>query len=156
VALFRELCSTPTSLQTTGEAAAETPGNPLSTGVEGHVVIMKSGNEWSEEMVAPFLQENPGITVELLEADTTRFYAMLAAGTPPDVMRTQAPAIPQYLARKILLDLTPFLETSTVLHLDDLASANNYYKALEIGEGPIYGMCKDWSPDFTMYQQSNL
>jgi multiple sugar transport system substrate-binding protein len=41
-----------------------------------------------------------------------------------------------------------------VLNLDDLAPANNYYRGygpLEIGDGPIYGMCKDWSPDFTMF-----
>lgn len=127
--------------------------------VTGHIVVMKGGTEWSEEMVAPFLQNNTGITLELLEADTTRFYAMLAAGTPPDLMRIQAPGIPQYLARKILLDLTAYFETSTIVRPDDLAPANNYYKAnspTDIGSGLIYGMCKDWSPDFTMWVNSKI
>jgi multiple sugar transport system substrate-binding protein len=141
------------------------PGEPTSTPVpepteapptpvEGHVVIMKTGSEFSEEEREQFSADNPGITIETVETDTTRFFAMYAAGTPPDLMRTQAPAIPQYLARKILYDLTPYYEVSGVLNLDDLAPANNYYRAnspLDIGDGPIYGMCKDWSPDFTMF-----
>jgi len=122
--------------------------------VEGHVVVMKVGGEFSEEAVKQFEADNPGITVENIETDTLRFFAMYAAGTPPDLMRTQAPAIPQYLARKMLYDLTPYFEISDVLNLDDLAPANSYYRGyspLEIGDGPIYGMCKDWSPDFTMF-----
>jgi len=124
--------------------------------VEGHVVIMKTGDEWTKHQseLDQLLADTPGITVELVETDTTRFFAMYAAGTPPDLMRTQAPAIPQYLARKMLYDLTPYFETSEVLNIDDLAPANNYYRAyspLEVGDGPIYGMCKDWSPDFTMW-----
>lgn len=127
---------------------------PPPAAAEGHVVIMKTGDEFSEEALEQFSADNPGITIETVETDTTRFFAMYAAGTPPDLMRTQAPAIPQYLTRKMLYDLTPYFEASDVLNLDDLAPANNYYRGyspLEIGDGPIYGMCKDWSPDFTMF-----
>src|SRR5207247_1759208 len=36
---------------------------------------------------------------------------------------------------------------------DDLAPANNFYKwdGKAIGTGDLYGMVKDWSPDFTLY-----
>jgi multiple sugar transport system substrate-binding protein len=132
--------------------ATEAP--PAAAPIEGHVVVMRSGDSYSEEMMQALLDEYPGITIEPLDMDTTRFFAMYAAGTPPDLVRTQAPAIPQYLARNMLYDLTPYFETSDLLHLDDLAAANNYYRAyspVEIGDGPIYGMCKDWSPDFTMF-----
>jgi multiple sugar transport system substrate-binding protein len=63
------------------------------------------------------------------------------------------------LARKLLLDLTPYFESSDLIKVDDLAPANNYYKAnspLEIGTGKIYGMCKDFSPDCTLFANKTL
>jgi multiple sugar transport system substrate-binding protein len=115
---------------------------------------MHNRGELTEDMETQFETDNPNITIDFLVADQTRFYAMYAAGSPPDLLRVQAPFIPQALARNMLYDLTPFFEASQSLRLDDLASANNYYKGnspLEIGAGPIYGMCKDFSPDFTIF-----
>ena len=134
--------------------AAEAPVEAAPAPVEGHIVLMHQRNEFSEEEEAQFLEENPGITLELVEADTQRFLSMYAAGNPPDLMRTQAPAVPQYLARGLMYDLTPYFESSVVLNIDDLAPANRYYMAnspTEIGEGKCYGMCKDFSPDFTLW-----
>jgi multiple sugar transport system substrate-binding protein len=127
--------------------------------VEGNVVVMHFLHEFTEDMAKAFMADNPNITVELVAADQTRLFAMLAAGTPPDLYRCQAPFIPQSLARKLLYDLTPYFEASDTLKLDDLMPANNYYKAkspLEVGEGPIYGMCKDFSPDFTIFANKGL
>jgi multiple sugar transport system substrate-binding protein len=79
---------------------------------------------------------------------------MYAAGNPPDLVRVQAPSVPPYLARNMLYDLSPYFQGSSVLHPDDLAPANNYYRAndpLHVGSGKFYGMCKDWSPDFTLF-----
>jgi multiple sugar transport system substrate-binding protein len=126
---------------------------------EGTVYIMHQRNELSEDQEKQFETDNPGIQMEFIENDVTRFFAMYAAGNPPDLYRTQAPIVPQLLARKLLYDLTPFFETSEILKLDDLMPANNYYKAnspLEVGEGPIYGMCKDFSPDLTIYANKKL
>ncbi|HUV89343.1 MAG TPA: ABC transporter substrate-binding protein [Anaerolineae bacterium] len=136
------------------EAPLPTEAPLLSGPIEGHVVCMHFLHEFTEDHVAAFQAENPSITLEVIQADPTRFFAMYAAGSPPDLLRCQAPAVPQYLARKMLFDLTPFFEVSESLRLDDLAPANNYYKAyspLEIGDGPIYGMCKDFSPDCTIF-----
>jgi multiple sugar transport system substrate-binding protein len=136
------------------EAPTEAPTSAPPPAAAGHVVLMHQRNEFSEEEEAQFLTENPGITLELVDADIQRFQTMYAAGNPPDLMRTQAPAVPQYLARKMMYDLTPYFETSTVLKIDDLAPANQYYMAnapTEIGAGKIYGMCKDWSPDLTLW-----
>lgn len=143
------------------QPAEETPSEvtgPVGA-AEGHVVVMHFLHEFTEDHVAAFQAENEGITIEVLEADLTRFFAMYAAGTPPDLLRVQAPSIPQYLARNLLRDLTPFFEASTVTPLDDLAPANDYYKAgspLSIGQGPIYGMCKDFSPDCTIFAYTKL
>jgi multiple sugar transport system substrate-binding protein len=134
--------------------SAPTAAPPTPAPLQGNVVAMVAEGELTEEVIAPLKERYPGIEIELVGADATRFFAMYAAGNPPDILRTQAPAIPQYLARKMLLDLTPYFETSAALHLDDLAPANDYYKAnspVDIGQGKIYGMCKDWSPDFTIF-----
>ena len=137
-------------------AEEPTPAAVPAAPVEGHVVVMRAGTEYEEAEggSAAFLADNPTITIEFVEDDSTRYLAMVAAGMPPDLKRSQAPAVPQWLARGLLYDLTPFFDASAVLRQDDLAPANDYYRgnsALDIGQGPIYGMCKDWSPDFTMF-----
>jgi multiple sugar transport system substrate-binding protein len=133
-----------------------TPVPPTPKPAAGHVVVMhhvKEG-EFSDDMRKQFEAKYPGITVELVQDDLTKFYAMYAAGNPPDLVRVQAPSVPPYLARKMLYDLTPYFQSSKVIKPDDLAPANNYYKAedpLHVGSGKFYGMCKDWSPDFTLF-----
>jgi multiple sugar transport system substrate-binding protein len=122
---------------------------------QGRVVIFHDVKEITEEQRAQFEAEYPGITIEFVDREEpARLTAMLAAGTPPDLIRVQAPSIPGYLARNLLMDLTPYFEASSVLHIDDLMPANDYYKAespMQIGTGKIYGMCKDFSPDFTLF-----
>jgi multiple sugar transport system substrate-binding protein len=158
---FLAACGAPATDPAVEKAPDEQPGEvPPAVGeAEGNVVVMHFLHEFTEDHVNEFEADNPGIAVEVLEADLTRFFAMYAAGTPPDILRVQAPSIPQYLARNMLLDLTPFFETSDVLSLDDLAPANDYYKAgdpLSVGQGPIYGMCKDFSPDCTIFANTAL
>ncbi|RIK56045.1 MAG: hypothetical protein DCC57_04030 [Chloroflexi bacterium] len=114
------------------------------------VVLMYQANEISDPEIAAFNEEYAPIKVTRVDVDTTRFYAMFASGEAPDLLRVQAPAIPQMLARSMLLNLQSYFETSEVLKLDDLTDVNNYYRAsdpMAIGEGDLYGMVKDWAPD---------
>jgi multiple sugar transport system substrate-binding protein len=135
----------------TGAAATAAP--PAKAPAAGTVVFMHQRNEWSEDQEKQFMAANPSIKVEFIQFDATRFMAMNAAGNPPDLFRLQGPEVPDYLARKILKDLQPFFDISTVLKADDLAPSNNYYRwdGKTIGKGDLYGMCKDWSPDFTLF-----
>jgi multiple sugar transport system substrate-binding protein len=136
------------------EPAAEEPAAEAPAPVEANVVMMHQRNELSEDEEAQFEADYPGVTIELIEGNDNEFLARVAAGSPVDLRRTQAPAVPQFLNRELMYDLTPYFETSDVLKPDDLAPANAYYMAnspTSIGEGNIYGMCKDWSPDFTMW-----
>ena len=153
---FLAACSTPPPEPEEPEPEASEEVEPAPPPEpEGHVVVMHFLHEFTEDHVTAFQEANSGITVEALEADLTRFFAMYAAGTPPDPAASAGPpSIPQYLARDMLQDLTPFFEVSDVVPLDDLAPANDYYKAgspLSVGQGPIYGMCKDFSPDCTIF-----
>lgn len=131
--------------------AVPPPGGPI----EGNVRIMHMRHELTEEQEAQFEADHPGITIELLNADKTRFRAMVAAGDPPDIFRCGYSDVPEFLARGMLYDLTPYFEVSDVINYpDDLASACFLYAAnnpLDVGSGPIYGMPKDWSPDSTLF-----
>lgn len=145
--------------ETEAAATDEPTEPPPPPPPEGTVVMMHKVHEVNEDQQAAFEADNPGIDVEVIPDDLTRFFAMYAAGDPPDLLRVQAPSVPQYLARDMLYDLTPYFEASSTLNLDDLASANNYYKAnspLDVGDGPIYGMCKDFSPDLTLFIYTTL
>jgi len=146
----------PTAVPPTKVPPTAVPPTPVPTAkkVQGHVVVMTNRGELSDDQIAQFQKDNPGITVEYVESNYTRFLAMCAAGSPPDIYRTQAPIVPTLLARKLLLDLTPYFESSSLLKINDLAPFNKYYWAespLKVGTGKIYGMCKDASPDFTIF-----
>ena len=142
-----------TEAPVTTQAPAKT--QPPPTTPQGNVVVFHDVKELTEDMITQFESEHPGITIEFIDrTEQARLNAMIAAGTPPDLIRVQAPTIPGYLARGLIKDLTPYFEASSVLKLDDLMPANNYYKAespTKIGTGKIYGMVKDFSPDFTVF-----
>ena len=157
-------CTTPEPEATEApmeEGEAEEPmEEPEAAPVSGHVVCMHFLHEFTEDHVNQFQEENPGITLEVVDgADPTRFFAMYAAGTPPDIYRVQAPSVPQFLARGLLLDLTPYFEASELIDVEDLLPANNYYRAnspLDVGSGKIYGMVKDFSPDMSIFANKAL
>ncbi len=126
---------------------------------EAEVVWMMNDNEFSDEEIEIFHEKNPGITLNRIDNDQTALFAMMAAGEPPDVWRLQFPQFPQLLARDLVLNLQTFFETSSDITFDDLVQPNDFYKAVDafnIGEGDLYGMIKDWSPDMTMFVNDQL
>ena len=132
------------------EAAVEAPAESAPADELVEVVMMYQANEISDDDIAQFNGDYDGINLTRVDVDATRFFAMIASGEAPHLMRSQAPDIPQWVARNIMLDLTPYFNSSDTLSLDDLVAANNYYKAespTAVGSGPIYGMAKDWAPD---------
>jgi ABC-type glycerol-3-phosphate transport system substrate-binding protein len=120
------------------------------------VVIM--GKELSGDDVNAFQADHPNIAIQLLQVDAAKFQAMMAAGQPPDIWRTQAPLVPQWAARGQLLNLDQYFAASDLIHPADLTPANDYYryKNGKLGVGPRYGMCKDWSPDECVWINTSL
>jgi multiple sugar transport system substrate-binding protein len=108
--------------------------------------------------IKDFEDTHPNIEIELLEVNAARFQAMMAAGQPPDIWRTQAPLIPQWAKRGQLLNLDKYFRASDLIRPAQLTAANNYYryKGGKIGVGPRYGMVKDWSPDETVWINTAL
>ena len=113
---------------------------------------MTDPNEFSDDD-RKTLENATKLKIEVVKSDLTTLYAMFAAGNPPDVFRVQAAGLPQYISRKMVKNLQPYFAKSTLLKPDDLAPANNFYKwdGKQIGKGDLYGMVKDWSPDFTLF-----
>lgn len=141
------------------QPAADAGGSSSTTtgadAAEINIEYMMGLEELTAAEIEQFQEVNSGITITRVEPDATKYFAALAAGTPPDIFRLQAPQFPSLLARKIPLNLQPYIDVSDAITVDDLASANNYYRSsggpLDVGTGDVYGMVKDWSPDLTVW-----
>lgn len=116
-------------------------------------------NELSEEQIAEFESQNPGIKVEIVTADDTKLMAMLAAGNPVDVIRTSGMStVAAYVTRGLCLPLDSYMEKSTVIKKEDFAAVQGIYQfdGQEIGKGPVYGFAKDWSIDNALWINKKL
>jgi multiple sugar transport system substrate-binding protein len=131
------------------ELARAIPRRRLSTTA---VTVMDNG-EFTDAYIKDFESKNPNISINRLQFDAAKFQALMAAGTPPDLWRTQAALVPQWAKRGQLLPLDKYFAQSDLIHVGDLLPASNYYRydGHNIGKGPRYGMVKDWSPDETVF-----
>ncbi len=161
-ALLAACGATPAAIAPTSAPAPAAPtvapaaptSAPAVTSSSVLLTMMGRRSEFNEDLQQTFETANSGVTIEFIEFDQARLFAMATAGNTPDLIRVQAPDVPQLLSRNLLLDLTPYFQASSVLKLADLAPANNAYKAespLKVGSGAIYGMVKDWSPDLSLF-----
>src|SRR5438067_13456948 len=125
---------------------------PSKTTGSGKVVVMTGPNEFNDDD-RKTLETATKLKIEVVASNLTTLYAMFAAGNPPDVFRVQAAGVPQYISRKMVKNLQPYFANSKLLKPDDLAPANNFYKwdGKVVGKGDLYGMVKDWSPDYTLF-----
>ena len=137
------------------ELAAAIPRRRLAATT---VTLMTNNGEITNADIAAFQDKNPNINIQWIVTDGPRFQAMLAAGTPPDLFRVQAPLVPQFAKRGQIKNLDSYFAQSDLIHPSDLTPANNYYKfdGKTIGKGARYGMCKDWSPDLTVFLRTDL
>ena len=131
------------------EPAAEEAEEPPVEQIE--LSVMLPTNELSDEQMADFEAANPDIKLVRVENEVTVLNAMLAADTPPDIIRASAFEIPRYVQQGILLDITPYLEQSDMLESEDISPAANYF----VIDGATYGLPKDWSPDFSLFFSNN-
>jgi multiple sugar transport system substrate-binding protein len=117
------------------------------------ITVMTNAGELAQSDIDYFQARNPNISVQFLTTDLARFQAMMAAGTPPDLFRVQAPLVPQFAKRNQIKNLDSYFAQSDLIHPADLTPANNYYRfdGKTIGKGSRYGMAKDWSPDLTVF-----
>ncbi len=123
------------------------------------LTVMYNVNEFSQQYINEFQKKHPDIKIRFVNDDPTRLSAMLAAGQPPDFIRTQgAPVLPNLAARKLVADLTPYFSASSVLKTDNMLPVNDVYRwdGQSQGQGSRYGMAKDWSQDVMMWYNKKL
>jgi multiple sugar transport system substrate-binding protein len=140
-------------LNACGGSASPTTAGPVTLNV------MYNKAELLPAQVALFEKQNPTIKIKQVEYDSTVLSSMLAAGNPPDFVRTQgAPAIPNTAARGLATDLSSYFAKSTVLKESDLLPVNDVYRwdGKVEGQGPRYGMAKDWSQDAMFWYNKKL
>ncbi len=140
--------------------ASRSPGSTSSGGGGKNVTltVMYKSNEMTKDHIADFQSKNPGVTVNFIEYDATRLNAMLTSGSPPDFVRAPAVGSANTNARGLATNLDPYLDKSTVLKKDDLLKVNDSFRwdGKKIGQGPYYGVCKDWSQDATLWYNKTL
>jgi multiple sugar transport system substrate-binding protein len=131
--------------------------SPTTVVVMSQELTTGAGNAGTPS-IKDFEDLHPNIKIELLAVDAAKFQAMMAAGQPPDIWRTQAPLIPQWAKRGQLLNLDKYFAASDLIRTAQLTPANNYYRYRngKVGVGPRYGMAKDWSPDETVWVRTDL
>lgn len=123
------------------------------------LTIMYNSGEITPAILSEFEKQNPGVKTKFINQDPIRLSAMLASGSPPDFVRiVGAQEMPNYAARGVAADLTPYFAKSVALKSTHLMPVNNVYRwsGSTQGEGSRYGMAKDWSPDFTLWFNKTL
>lgn len=123
------------------------------------VTVMYNKAEFLPAMQHQFEKLHPNIKLKMLEYDDTVLSSMLAAGNPPDFVRSQgAPAMPNTAARGLAADLTAYFAKATTFKESDLLPINDVYRwdGKSVGQGPRYGMVKDWSQDAMFWYNKKL
>lgn len=125
---------------------------------ETTLTVMVGAQDLTKEQVADFEKNNPGIKINQVLFDATRLNTMLASGNPPDITVGGAVGSANFNARGLATDLTPYLEKSEVLKEGDLQPVNDSFRwnGTKSGEGPLYGIVKDWSQDSTLWYNTAL
>jgi len=92
------------SPQPTAAPLIDTAAKPAS--VTGTISIMRNPGEITADTIAAFNKDFPNVKVETIDDDPVKLKALQAAGTPPDLFRVEAPAVPPLVAQGQLMDLT--------------------------------------------------
>lgn len=139
-------------------ACGSSPSTSTSSGPVT-LTVMYNKAELLPTQQAQFAKLYPNIKLKQLEYDDTVLSSMLAAGNPPDFVRSQgAPAMPNTAARGLAADLTDYFSKTTAFKESDLLPINDVYRwdGKSVGQGPRYGMVKDWSQDAMFWYNKKL
>ncbi|QFY07869.1 extracellular solute-binding protein [Nonomuraea phyllanthi] len=142
-------------------ACSASSGRSGGTSGGGKVVtltVMFKSDELTKEHIADFESRNPGIKINFIEYDGTRLNAMLASNEAPDFVRGAAVGSASGNAQELATALDPYLDKSSVLRKEHLLPVNDSFRwdGRRIGQGPFYGIVKDWSQDATLWYSRAL
>lgn len=142
-----------------GATAAALTGCAASVRGSGTVLqVVSHSSELDDELIAGFERANPDIRISLIQASWDVVVTMLAAGTPPDLVRGSGASDTSFLvARDLAEPLDDHLDRSALLHRADLDPVNDLWRhdGRTQGVGPYFGLCKDYSCDLTLWVEKD-
>lgn len=112
----------------------------------------------SKEDIATFQSAN-NCVLKIVPYDATKLNAAVAAGNPPDLVRTEgATEMPNLIARGLCENLDPYFAASSVLKPSDFASIVDVYRydGKEFGKGSTYGFPVDYSQDAMLWFNQDI
>lgn len=114
--------------------------------------LIMNANAFSDEQILAFEEANPDIDLvrQPLVVDQNRggdFELALASGTAPDILRIDGGIFQGLLARDLVLDMTEYVEQSSLINSEDFSSSVSYYQV----DGGLYALPKDYSLPFALY-----
>lgn len=142
-----------------GAAVASLTGCAASVRGSATVLqVVSNSSELDAELIAGFERANPDITISLIQASWDVVVTMLAAGTPPDVVRGSGASDTSFLvARDLAEPLDGYLDRSSLIHRADLDPVNDLWRhnGRTQGVGTYFGLCKDYSCDLTLWVEKD-
>jgi multiple sugar transport system substrate-binding protein len=142
----------------TSADVTQEPASSAENGTEEHesVTLKVWGDDLrNNEAFYNLVKETyPWMDIEVVSADTTKLYSMIAAGTAPDVWILSAFHMGcMFAARGLYEPLDDYIANSEVFKNYTFSNVQNMYKfdGERIGSGPTYGIVKDWSIDSQMF-----
>lgn len=140
--------------QGTGSGSGGKSGDPVTIRISMESNLLT-------DAVKRFEEENPDIKIQFESPsdDEQKLMSGLAAGTAPDILRILGgQQLSGYVVKGIALNLDPYFEKSQTINKDDFLSICNTYRfdGREIGQGPYYGLPKDWSNDPALFINKSL
>lgn len=102
---------------------------------------------------------NIHISEQPVASNDTKLLAMITSGQAPDIIRVVGvDDLPAFVSRGLLMPLDDMIAKSDVLNLDDLYEVNSLFRfdGTTIGQGPLYGIVKDWSYDSGIWINKNV
>jgi multiple sugar transport system substrate-binding protein len=138
---------------------ADTPVAKVQAAKSGTLTVMTPSGDLTPETIKAFEAAYPTLKIQQIDNDPTRLNAMLAAGTPPDLVRDAGVDVTPYIASQgLALNLDSYFEQSTVFPAADILPVNDVWKwdGTTQGKGSRYGIAKDWSQDLMWWYNAAL
>jgi len=109
----------------------------------------------TQDIIDGFEVLNPNINIEIERAGSDYFGDLqlkFASGSGPDIFYMDPGEIRPFLEEDFLLSLDSYIAESDELSMDDLWEINDGYRfdGQDMGQGELYALVKDWSPDFML------
>jgi multiple sugar transport system substrate-binding protein len=146
-----------------GGALAACSSSSSSKSAGGKTVLnVMIDNVDTDQAFAPALkafQAANDCVVKVSKFDQVKLNAALAAGSPPDLVRTSGAAeMPNIIARGLAENLDPYFAKSQYFKADDLDPIIGVYKfdGKTQGKGSIYGIPSDYSQDAMIWYRKDL